>query len=148
MNEAATIPKPVAPKPEPKPIPKPEPKKEVVKTAVEIATAAIATYRREQVNNATYHLSGNEILATVGGSLVAKAFIAIEVEKERGETHTAYLHRKTERNKVLLSEVLQAYADFPAAKIFAFSESDGFFMVVSIDGRKYKVNLKTGTVEA
>ena len=140
MTEVATPSKPVAPKA--------EPKKEAVKSPVEIASAAIASHRSEQVKSADYRLSGSEILAFVGGSLVAKAFVAIEVEKEKGETHTAYLHRKTERNKGLLAEALQAYAAFPASNIFSSREADGYFIVVSTDGRKYKVNLKTGLVEA
>lgn len=140
MTEATTTPKPVAPKV--------ESKKEAVKSPVEIASAAIALYRSEQVKSADYRLSGSEILAFVGDSLVAKAFVAIEVEKEKGETHAAYLHRKTERNKGILSEVLQAYAVFSPSKIFSFREAGGFIFVVSTDGRKYRVNLKTGTVEA
>lgn len=131
-----------------KPIVEKVPAKFLARVDIEVAAKAIADCRALQVANAHYTISGSEILGFVDGSLVAKAFMAVEVEKQEGESQTAYLHRKTERNKVLLSEVLQAYADFPAAKIFAFSESDGFFMVVSIDGRKYKVNLKTGTVEA
>lgn len=131
-----------------KPIVEKVPAKFLARVDIEVAAKAIADCRALQVANAHYTISGSEILGFVDGSLVAKAFMAVEVEKQEGESQTAYLHRKTERNKGLLNEVLQRYAKFSTANIFSFRKDGDFLFVVSRDGRKYKVNLKTEAVEA
>lgn len=109
----------------------------------EICVSLIADYRKAQVQGMQLKKNGDHIIGFVDGTEMCKTLAS--PGQSSGETPRVLLDRALQAAKPVLQGMLEKWAKFSDADVLKFVEGDPC-IIISNDGRKYAVDIKTGKV--
>ena len=99
--------------------------------------ALIAAHRAAQAKEAVYRVEGEELTVYVGGTKIGKALMPT------GEKDAKVARAKAQ---AILEPVVKKYGELGEADILKITATEDKFTILSKDGRKYSIDLKTGKV--
>ena len=116
------------------------------KSALALACEFISKYRAAQVAGASYKKVGDQIVAYLGDVEIAKCPALLSFGSVSNEETKNAIARAIATAKTLLQPMLEEFVSFNESKVMKITYDEKTCRVISVDGRKYLVDLESGKV--
>ena len=123
-----------------------QPETEKEKSALALACEFISKYRAAQVAGASYKKVGDQIVAYLGDVEIAKCPALLSFGSVSNEETKNAIARAIATAKTLLQPMLEEFVSFNESKVMKITYDEKTCRVISVDGRKYLVDLESGKV--
>lgn len=99
--------------------------------------AAVGAFRTKQAKNAVYRAEGDEFCGYIAGAKIARILLPM------GQPSAKIAASKAQS---ALEPIVAKYGEFTLGDVLKVTATESEFIVISKDGRKYRVDIETGEV--